>query len=456
MKLLITILFILFNIAAYAEQNQSSQSSLSLRICIQKVVQHYPQLQKQKSKIEEVQALQAMAKSGYYPRLKGLTSVQNGNDPVYAFGTLLKQNQFTESDFNLNNLNEPDARTNFNFALEAELPIFNAFQTVTAVKIANDYLHSAVNTGGFLKTEAAYLAIEAYLSIRAVDQAIRVVEDVQSKVDIDLKQAKDLKEKGLVLGADYFSARVMADGIQQKKEQLLSQRKGLIKILFLLMGEDTNASFQFNEGKSICVEEKIDLDSWMDRSLEQRMDLKALQENIKASEKELYRERATLWPRIGAFGRVEENTEAWSDWGDNFLVGVRGTMDLYDPAYSARIKKAKHQLDEMKSEESGLKDLIKRSIIDASTDYETILTSRETIRSMIENANEAVDQVARLYQEGKKSIADLLEMRKAYLEAKINDQQYGVKTEMFYVKILFVSGLLNDEAIEQVINRNDV
>src|SRR3989338_192697 len=65
------------------------------------------------------------ARAGHLPRVDVVESWQRGNQPVFVFGSLLAQRQFTAADFALGALNHPDALDNFRSAVIVEQSLFD-------------------------------------------------------------------------------------------------------------------------------------------------------------------------------------------------------------------------------------------------------------------------------------------------------------------------------------------
>ena len=65
------------------------------------------------------------ARAGYLPKVDLSESWQRGDQPVFVFGSLLAQRQFTEANFAIDALNHPDAVDNFRAALTVEQTLFN-------------------------------------------------------------------------------------------------------------------------------------------------------------------------------------------------------------------------------------------------------------------------------------------------------------------------------------------
>ena len=57
----------------------------------------------------DAKAAASMARTQFLPQLAFMEDLSRGDDPVYAFGTRLRQGRFTQADFALNSLNHPPA-----------------------------------------------------------------------------------------------------------------------------------------------------------------------------------------------------------------------------------------------------------------------------------------------------------------------------------------------------------
>src|SRR5262252_9036560 len=55
----------------------------------------------------------SLAQSTFFPRVSFTETATTGNDPVYVFGTRLREGRFTQADFSLSNINPPDSFSNF-------------------------------------------------------------------------------------------------------------------------------------------------------------------------------------------------------------------------------------------------------------------------------------------------------------------------------------------------------
>jgi len=66
------------------------------------------------------------AKSGFLPKIDYAESWTRSDNPVFVFGSLLTQHQFTESNFAIGPLNRPDFLNNFQSLVTADQTLYDA------------------------------------------------------------------------------------------------------------------------------------------------------------------------------------------------------------------------------------------------------------------------------------------------------------------------------------------
>ena len=135
------------------------------------------------------------------------------------------------------------------------------------------------------------------------------------------------------------------------------------------------------------------------------------------------------------------------------MVGIKGTMDLLDPSVFGRVKAAKHKQEELKADRQELRDEIAKGLINELSRFEIVTLDLPVLKQASQDAQQASDLTAKLYQEGRKSIADLLQMRRAYLETATGLDQILFALEVEYAKLLFLSGQLDKDGIHRMNTR---
>ena len=221
----------------------------------------------------------------------------------------------------------------------------------------------------------------------------------------------------------------------------------------ILMGEDVEMTWDPVGKLPEYVQDKGELRVWISKAYQQRKDLAAMDQQIDAQRIEALRQKTSFLPRFYGFGSLNEHTPDWHTGGQNFMVGIKGSMDLFDPSLPGRIKESKHKQKELESDRQALRDEIAKGLISELTRFETVILDFPVLKQARQDAQQASDLTAKLYQEGRKSIADLLQMRRAYLETAAGLEQILFALEVEYAKLLFLSGQLDKDGIHLVNTR---
>ncbi|HEV2473124.1 MAG TPA: hypothetical protein VGS41_10690, partial [Chthonomonadales bacterium] len=90
-----------------------AQEPLTLRQAIQQALGQSPDAALARAGSREATAGASLARTQLLPQLNFTEDISRGDDPVYAFGSRLRQRGFTQSDFALNALNRPRPIGNF-------------------------------------------------------------------------------------------------------------------------------------------------------------------------------------------------------------------------------------------------------------------------------------------------------------------------------------------------------
>jgi outer membrane protein TolC len=432
---------------------KSALQKMTFLDCYEKVLKHYPALKKKYEELAQAKAEKNLALAELFPRIQGVSSMTTSDDPVEVFGMLLRQESFSDKDFELNAMNSPRHRTNYHFGVAGEMLLFDSFNTISKIRSARRLVKSADLEADFTEMEAAIVTLESYLGILLARELFNIANDLKKVIDQDLKQADDLRQKGAILGADFFAAKVSSAGIERQLNRTRAMFKTSRMMMNILMGEDPELVWDATGKIPGSAQDKGELQAWIATAYQQRKDLVAMDSMIDAQRIESLRQKTSFLPKIYGFGDIDADSHDLRSSGKNFTVGIRGSMDFFDPTYPGRTQKAKHLYEELKADRQALRDEIAKQLIGELTRYETVTTDHPVLMQAYQDAKEASDLTAKLYQEGRKSIADLLTMRGAYLETASELQQVLFALELEHAKLLFLSGQLTEDGIHQVNTR---
>src|SRR5437588_2316948 len=112
-----------------ATLSASGQAPLTLRQAIDQALGQSPQAAMARAGDQEAKSGSTIARSQLLPRFNFTEDISRGDDPVYVFGTRLRQRQFTQADFALNALNRPQPMDNFSSRFSGSWTAFDSFKT---------------------------------------------------------------------------------------------------------------------------------------------------------------------------------------------------------------------------------------------------------------------------------------------------------------------------------------
>ncbi len=423
---------------------------LSWETFSQKVLAYYPKLKAAHSDIDMALAQQMQAKAGFWPSLDLSAGYKVSDDPVSVFGMLLRQERFTSSDFDLKRLNSPDRHQDLSAGIHVEWPLFDAMQTIHRVRGARGVLKASQADEAFTRMEAILIAQDAYLNAMTLERLSAVIDGVQKNSDEDLQKAKDLKDKGLVLGVDYYAARVMSGDFTRVKNELAHERKAMRALLNILMGEPSDQDWVLPgmikaEGAAAQDQQKL-----METALVHRPDITSLEARLQASDAGLSGEKDKGLPSLGVFADAAHDThKIVASGGTNYTVGVKAQMSLFDPARAGRVKAAQAQKDQLEHKIQLLKDSIRRDIAGEAARYAVFKDNMPVLKGMADDAQEAVLLMVPLYNEGRKSIADLLEVRRLYWQSAEGYHKALLGIWASQARLLFLTGRLNGDEMNR-------
>jgi outer membrane protein TolC len=456
-SLMVVWVFVFTNTIALAEGPVASSKvplqEMTFLDCYEKVLAHYPALKKKYEELEQAKAGKNLALAELFPKIQGITSMTTTDDPVGVFGDLLRQKSFSDKDFELNAMNSPRHRTNYHFAVAGEMLLFDSFNTISKIRSARRLVKSADLETDFMEMEASFVTLESYLAVLLAKELLNITAGLKNVIDKDLKQAEDLKQKGMILGADFYAAKVAAAGIERELNRARAMLKTSRMFMNILMGEDPGLVWEPAGKLPGSAQDKGELQGWIAQAYQQRKDLVAMDSMIDAARIETLRQKTSFLPKFYGFGDLDADSHDLRSSGKNFTVGIRGTMDLFDPTYPGRAQKAKHQYEELKADRQALRDEIAKQLVGELANYETVVVDHPVLLQAYQDATQASDLTAKLYQEGRKSIADLLDIRNVYLETASGLQQLLFALELEHAKLLFLSGQLDESGLHQVSQR---
>lgn len=292
--------------------------------------------------------------------------------------------------------------------------------------------------------------VSTYSSILLLDENILFLEQNKQTLEANLEEVRSLFRNGFEEEESIEQLRLTLASVTTQLRYARNTKKITLNMLKLLMGFPTEAPLKLSDTiETLTTEGLFEQDYQTDLSIENNIDLKIAQNNLRSESLLFKYEKSKNMPRLAAFinGNYTGNSETFSftdseqKWFGAALVG----LNLKVPIFSSNLKRAQSQKAKIAIEqaETELEETQQRVSIEveaAVNEYtlavETYFTNKENLAlaSRIEEKNQAK------YFEG---MASAFELRQAQLQLYSAQNNYIASIQNVIQKKLTLEILLN-------------
>lgn len=405
---------------AQTTQTGSAPQQLTLPQAVELALKNNPTLQAADSYAEAVRHAVAGAKAGYYPHLDFSEGFVRSNNPVFVFGTLLNQRQFSAPDFALGSLNFPLPIDNFRTQFAAAVPLYDAGRTSRQVRDARLDSQGAQRSAERTRQEVIYSVINAYLGQLLAEESVRVAEASVKSTGGDLARAQARQSQGQALMSDVLSAQVQ---LAQANEELIRARNGAATAqasLDVAMGLPEDAPAQAQGPLSDIVFESGTLTDRQQRALNLRPDYQQALIGKEKAGNASAGARAQFLPTVGLFSSWEQDNESFAaHGGNNWAAGATLNLNLFDGGARRAQLAASHaherQAEALREEmASGIRLQVREAYLNLTSARQRVDVSRDAASQ----AEESLNILRNRYEAGLVTITDLLSAETAHARAE--------------------------------------
>lgn len=414
--------------------------AVSIEDAVQAALKNSPEMALATAGVILAESRLDMARSGYMPDIGMSASALQGDNPVDAFGTKLLQSRTTANDMQVDQLLDPRASRNVQGRLSLNVPIHTP-QLSNIIESARAACDSARENLRATRQDISAKAIQAYYDVLLTQSNLAAIQARITEAEGELEEASRLKNQGLVLGSDYHLARTM---LGQLKQELIHTR-ARVKIargaLNIRMGRDADSNIELSGG--LETTQLPDADDALQRAAGDRPDVRAARSDESAAVNDLQTESKSHLPVVRGFGDVEEDAYSLDRQSNNYRIGIRLTVPIFDPADRAREAMHRAARDRSRAWTDVVEDAADVDILGRFHEYQAVRESVPVARQTLEDAKEALRMFRQLYRNGRQSIADVLKgefslyQSQAGLNSTLRDVRVG------YAELLRAAGRLD-------------
>ena len=397
-----------------------AQTPLSLQQAVSMALEKNPQRKMALADQRAAQAGVQEARSGLLPRVSFTESATRGNDPVYVFGTRLRQERFTVADFALNRLNTPTPIGNFSSRFSGNWNLFDSFANVKSVARAKDLQQAAGHQLERADQDTIFRVVQAYLGLLLAQKEQDVAEQSVKTAQSILDRSRARYESGVVVQSDLLSAQVR---LASRQEELIRSRNNVafaVAQLDTAMGVPADTEFQPSQTLSQGALPQAALTDLEKRALASRPDLKQIEAQQMAQEKSVSIAKSSFGPRLNAFGGWETDSATLSHvQGNNWVAGLELQVDLFQGgAKKAQLTREKALEERITAAHQAAGDQVRLEVRRAYYDFDSARQQVAVAQAAVGQAEESMRINQNRYDAGITTITDLLTIEEAMRRAQ--------------------------------------
>ncbi|GGE07286.1 transporter [Psychroflexus salis] len=410
-----------------------SQKTIGLDEFKSKVEQNNRKLQANEQEYLQMKAEYRETNAAFLPQLSASHTAYRTDNPVMAFGTLLNQGIFSESDFAIDNLNNPSAITNFVSTFQVEQPLINLDKLVMRSAL-KDRADAQLEQNTFKKDALFLQAERLYMQLQLAYKSLVVLEKSKLTAEENLKSIEDFYTEGLLVKSDVLSAKVRLNEVENALSIAKNELQSISDYMYYMMND---------EGSLLAPADKLQVHLKLNdltEKLEERKDILAMDLSVDAYKKMKQSAGKMYLPTLNAFGNVQYFDEDLLGTGaDNFFVGASLNWNLFEGGSRvAKNQKMKAQLQQAKIEAEDYKASAKVELQKAKRKLEEAENLMNRNQLSLEQALEAFQIRKNRFDEGLERATDLLnaEVRLANQELLYNQSIFQFNLAQLQVQFL--------------------
>ena len=430
-------------------QQLQQPSPLTLRQAVNIALEKNPQ---RKAALAETQAASAdvkQAKSLLFPHVTFSETATAGDDPVYVFGSKLRQQRFGASDFALNALNTPTPFGNFSTRFGGTWNLFDSLASWRSLNRAEREKDATDRQLERTGQEIVFRVADSYYAVLLAKKQLEVAEQAMKTAEAILERSKNRVESGVVVESDSLSAQVR---LATRKQELIRAQNNVAMgraRLSAAMGLSTQGDF---EPSDVLAERNLPatpLEELEKQAIETRPDLKRIGSEEAAQQESVSIAKSSFGPRVNAFAGWEADnpTLLAGGGGNNWLAGIEVQIDLFEGgAKQAQLSHERAMQEKVAAMKEMATDAVRLEVRKAYYDVDATRQQLEAARASIAESQESLRINQDRYEAGLSTVTDLLAAEEAARRAQADYWETVCHYYTGYAALELASGTLNPQS----------
>jgi outer membrane protein len=428
---------------AIAQQSSRLTLSQAVAVALEKNPLRKAAAAEQKASVADIRS----ARSAFMPGITFTESATRGNDPVYVFGTRLRQGRFTAADFALNSLNHPTPIGDFVTRFGGQWNIFDSFNSTLNFRRAKQMNEAAAQQLARVDQQTVFRVVQAYYGVLLADKQVELAEQTVKTAQAVLDRSKSRVEAGMVVESDALAAQV---NVAMRQQDTIRARNAAAFARAQLTTALGVPSGIYEPAETLAEHPlpSVALDEAEARALKQRPDLKQIELQTNAQETGVKLAKAAFGPKVNAYGSWElDNASFAANGSNNWVAGAEIQFDLFSGGRKlAQLSHEKAMLERANEMKRAATDNVRLEVQQAFYDNDAARQMLDVARASVAQAEESLRINQNRYDTGLTTITDLLRAEDAARTSRTNYWESVFHYQTSYAALELASGSLNSQS----------
>ncbi|MGE0392845.1 MAG: TolC family protein [Vicinamibacterales bacterium] len=400
--------------AALLVAGSAAAAPLTLDEAVRRARATHPSVAAASAAARAAAARVTVAEAGRLPSADVTESWQRGNQPVYAFGSLLSQRRFLAENFALDYLNHPPATNNLRLGVTVEQPLFNR-ATEAAVRSARLAGEMADTARTAVQVDLRLAVTEAYAGLLASTALHRAARQALDAAAADRERAGHRRDAGRATDADVLQFDVLVARARARAARAAADETVARARLNALVGEPVDAPTDVAAPDGAPVPDAAG-------DVTTRPDVRLARAREALAAADVDRARAAFLPQVAAQAGWEANGGSWATRSPSWAVGVMGRVNVFrGGADRAQLAAAKADAEARAAERQQAERVARVEVVAARARLDAALAAEAAGRSAVAQAVESRRIVRDRYEQGLADSVALLNAAELVADAEAAD-----------------------------------
>ena len=424
------------------------QSALSLAEAVRVGLEHHPAIQASSAAKQATQIRIEQVRSSLLPQVGYSEAYQRSDNPVFVFGSLLTQHQFTEQNFGLGSLNQPNFLNNFQSRVSVDQLVYDFGGTRSRVRSAEAASESAGE--GERRARMGVIAgiADAYFGAVLSKERLAVAVEAVQSAEADLRRAENVRASGMSTDADVLSVRVHLAAMKEREIQARYALDVAGAALNDALGQPLETSHELS---TLLVAAKLqnavreDLEK---TSVEQRPDTRQAGLGVRAAESQSAAARSALFPRISVRGIFEADRQTFvTRGGANWFLGASLEWNLFTGfADRSRRQEAGYLVTAARAQQKQTESVVRLEVRRAYAGWKGAEERISVAAAAVAEAEESLRITRNRYEAGLTTITELLRNETAWLETRTRHLEAVYEQRLAATALELAAGTLTGDS----------